>query len=143
LTGAFGWQIPFSVSALAIPSSAAPIIRREDVLLAFDASRSSTVAFLSGWLILLNGHLRIPEADDLRLATFLDEDSRLLPAARRPLHFSVPAELLATVRNHLPFFWAFHSRLSIILHRTTGLQSPVTVSLISVFPPASSTSTGK
>ena len=86
------------------PLLPAPVIGTENVIFTRDPPRSSTVAFLSGWLILLDAHLRIPETDNLRLPTFLDEDSGLLFAARRPLYLSVPREFLATVRNHLPFF---------------------------------------
>jgi hypothetical protein len=81
-----------------------PIIWTEDVIFAGYPTGPSTVTGFSCWLILLDAHLGISETNDLRLATFLDENSGLLLAARRPLHFSVPAKLLSTVRNHLSFF---------------------------------------
>ncbi len=67
--------------SLARPCPTTPIVGRELVRRAFNATRSSTIGLLTGWRRLLDGHVGIAKAYYLGLAVGTGANDGLLSAA--------------------------------------------------------------
>ena len=82
---------------LALPFFARPVIGRQFVACSLNASRTSTVAFLAGWLVFLNGHVGITKSNQLYLVALFCQDGKLLGAIGRAFWLVVATELFTSV----------------------------------------------
>lgn len=72
-------------SWLTVPSPPTPIVSGKFVASTLDAAGASAIALLPGRLVLLDGHVRVPKADDALLSILAGFDSKLLSLSRRAL----------------------------------------------------------
>ena len=65
---------------LTVPGTPTPIVGRQLVAFAFDAARSSTVAFFASWLAFFNGHIGIAKTHHFFFPTLTSFNYKLLTA---------------------------------------------------------------
>jgi hypothetical protein len=84
------------IGKLAGPHLPAPVVSGELVVGSLDAARPGAVALLTGWNILLNSHVGVPESDDTFLTILTGFHNKLFAT----LHISARAVAGEVSRVH-------------------------------------------
>lgn len=112
--------------SLAVPSLSAPIVCRKFVRCSLDSARTSAVAFLSGGLILFNGHGGVAKPDKLDLIPAFSQDRELLRAIGCAFRLVIATELFSSVFYAHIIYWlvVFRSYTTDAPDRSGGNEYP-------------------